>query len=172
MDSLSVSISHMAYFQKTIEHGTSDELLAARHELVNCYALALELVYRGLDYLVISKRNRITAMFLAFKGDQWVDFQRYLDEIQRGSERVESLVRITRLQEPFNADTASKMQHELLEKTQQGVQEVFRTHEENMQKELASLEHRIMESVRDMLPGIIREEMRKLLAEQREDANM
>ncbi|KAK7701472.1 hypothetical protein SLS64_010216 [Diaporthe eres] len=171
MDSLSVSISHMAYFQKIIEHGTSDELLAARHELANCYALALELVYRGLETLARSKRRKLSAMFWAFKGDQRVDFQRYLDEIQRGSERVESLVRITRLQEPFNADTASKMQHELLEKTQQEVREVFRTHEEYVQKELASLEHRIVDSVRDMLPGIIREEMRKLLAEQRENTN-
>lgn len=163
----------MVSFQKTIEHDSSDELLAARHELVNCHALAMELVSRGskLVRLGLSKGRMIKALFWPPRRDKLVDLQRRLDEIIRLYESV-AVMRVAHLQEPFNADTAGKMQHELLEITQQEIRAGLRTHEENMQNKLASLEHRIVESVREMLPGIIREEMRKLLAEQREDANM
>lgn len=80
-------------------------------------------------------------------------------------------MRIASLQQPSDADTTIKMQYELLEKTQQEIREGLQTLEDNMQKKLADLEHRVVEFVRDMLPRIIREEMHKLLVEQRDNAN-
>lgn len=41
---LSITISLRALDQKAIEHGTSDNLVAARHGLVECYTLAFEAV--------------------------------------------------------------------------------------------------------------------------------
>ena len=60
------------------------------------------------------------------------------------------------------------MHRELLAKTQQEMRGCFRTLEEGMQKRLEQVEQRVVASVRDILPGIIREEMRKLLVEQQE----
>lgn len=110
-----------------------------------------------------------------------LSWNRMMGEFQRQREKFESVMRMSRLQEPSDAhivtegsgtDTANKMQHTLLEESQQCILESFQSPEEDVQKSLAGLEQRVLESVRDMLPAIIREEMHKLLAEQRKDAKM
>lgn len=170
MDGLSVKILQMASSQKSIEHGTSDGLRIARLELVKCYALAFEVVSQGLKRLKFRNRSRMMVALL-MKGDNMLGTQQLLDEFQRQHERFESLMKIASPQEPFDADTSIKMQQEMLDKTQQEIREGLRAVEDGMQKRLADLEHRVVESIRDMLPGIIREEMRKLLVEQRENTN-
>jgi hypothetical protein len=59
----------------------------------------------------------------------------------------------------------------VLRKTRDEIREGFRTLDGDMQKRMTDLEHRVVASIRDILPGIIREEMGKLLGEQRGDAN-
>jgi benzoyl-CoA reductase/2-hydroxyglutaryl-CoA dehydratase subunit BcrC/BadD/HgdB len=106
-------------------------------------------------------------MLLAARIRKW----NFLDEFHRQHERFESVMRIARLHELSSADAAKEMQHELLRKTRDEIREGFRTLDEGMQKRITDLEHRVLASIRDILPGIIREEMGKLLGEQRGDAN-
>lgn len=163
LNRFSISVVQLAASQKAIEHGTSDDLLAARHEMVKCYALAFEVVSKSLQQLP----KRRASLWKQMNGARW-DF---LEEFHRQSESFESVMRIARLQEPSDADTVSKLHDELFKKTQQEIREGLHTLEEGMEKRLADLEHRVVQSVQDLLPGIIREEMRKLLAEQRQNGN-
>jgi hypothetical protein len=48
----------------------------------------------------------------------------------------------------------------------------FQKLEEGIQKRLEEVEQRVIASVRDILPGIIREEIRKLLIEQKVSASL
>lgn len=166
LNRFSISVVQLAASQKAIEHGTSDDLLAARHELVKCYALAFEAVRKSLQQL--PKRSRSSLYVWKTMNGARRDF---LEEFHRQSESFESVMRIARLQEPSDADTVSKLHDELFKKTQQEIREGLQTLEEGMEKRLADLEHRVVQSVQDLLPGLIREEMRKLLAEQRQSAN-
>ncbi|KAK7731919.1 hypothetical protein SLS63_005217 [Diaporthe eres] len=165
-DRFSLTMVKLASSQKVIENGPPDDLIVARLELVKCYTLALEAVSEALCTVERQHGSR----FIRSLNDRPSGWERLAD-FQQQSERVESIMRLARLERPFDGDRASKVQHELLKTTQQEIRNSFRTHEEGMQKGLAVLEHRIVDSVRDMLPGIIREEMRKLLAEQRENTN-
>lgn len=133
--------------------------------MVKCYALAFEVVRKTLQQL--PKRSRSSFLWKQMNGARW-DF---LEEFHRQSESFEAVMRIARLQEPSDADTVSKLHDELFKKTQREIREGLQTLEEGMEKRLANLEHRVVQSVQDLLPGIIREEMRKLLAEQGENAN-
>lgn len=164
LNRFSISVVQLAASQKAIEHGTSDDLLAARHEMVKCYALAFEVVSKSSQQL--PKRGR-SSLWKYMNGARWG----FLEEFHRQSESFESVMRIARLQEPSEADTVSKLHDELFKKTQQEIREGLQTLEEGMEKRLADLEHRVVQSVQDLLPGIIREEMRKLLAEQRQNGN-
>lgn len=92
-----------------------------------------------------------------------------MDEFDRQYERFESVMRIARLQQLSSAEAAGEMQHELLKRTRKEVREGLQALDEDMQERLAGLEHRVVASIRDMLPGIIREEMHKVLAGQNED---
>lgn len=159
MNSFGVTMLQLVSSQKEIEYGTSsDDFLVARKELVKCYTSAFEVASRCIQ-------RRLKRESQGVEGD-------YLDEFHTQYGRFESVMRIARLQNSSVANTAGKMDHNVLNKLRQEIREGFQIHEEETQKELAGLENRIVESVRNMLPGIIREELRKLLAEQREDANM
>lgn len=131
--------------------------------MVKCYALAFEVVSKSLQQLP----KRRVSLWKQMNGARW-DF---LEEFYRQSESFESVMRIARLQEPSDADTVSKLHDELFKKTQREIREGLQTLEEGMEKRLAELEQRVVQSVQDLLPGIIHEEMRKLVAEQRQNAN-
>lgn len=90
--------------------------------------------------------------------------------VEQQNERVENLMKVIRLQEP-SADVLFRQMHsELLAKVQEEMRGSFLKLEESMQKNLEVVEKRVVASVQDILPGIIREEMRKLLAEQKRSA--
>lgn len=165
LDRFILSVVQLTSSQKAIEHSTSDDLLAARHEMVKCYVLAFEVVSQSSQQL--KKRSR-SFLFKQIHGARW----EFMDGFDRQVERFESVMRIARLQEPSDTDTVSKMHDELFKKTQLEIREGLQTLEQGMQQRLADLEHRVVQSVQDILPGIIREEMRKLLAEQRGTANI
>lgn len=132
--------------------------------MVKCYVLAFEVVSQSSQQL--KKRSRFF-LFKQMQGSRW----EFMDGFDRQVERFESVMRLARLQGPSETDTVSKLHDELFKKTQQEIRVGMQTLEEGMQKRLEDLEHRVVQSVQDILPGIIREEMRKLLAEQREPAN-
>lgn len=79
MDSLGVKMLQMASSLKLIEHGTSDDLLAPRLELLKCYALAFQVLSRGLQGL--KTRNSSRTLFAAMiKSDKLLGVQKHLDE--------------------------------------------------------------------------------------------
>lgn len=165
---LSIIIVLHASDQKAIEHGTSDALVAARHELVECYALAFRVVTE-LESMVSRSASKV--MYLRLFGLKMIDGA--LEKIERQNERFESVMVLARLQEPSTeAALLGRMHRELLAKVQQEMRGCFQTLEEGMQKRLEEVEQRVVASVRDILPGIIREEMRKLLVEQKGSAGL
>lgn len=163
MDRFSFTVLQLASSQKAIERSFSDEMLIARHDLVKCYALAFEVVSRVLQQLQESKRME---GLLAARTIQWDS----LGEFQRQYERFESLMRIARLQELSSADRASKMQHEVMNKTRSEVRESFKALDAAMQRRFTGLEDRVA-SFRDEMPRIIREEMCKLFVGKTENAS-
>jgi hypothetical protein len=165
---LSIIIVLRASDQKAIEHGTSDALVAVRHELVECYALAFQVVTE-LEPMASGSLSRMMFSF-AFV-PKMIDG--VLEKIERQNERFESVMKMARLQEPSaEAALLGRMHRELLAKMQQEMRGCFQTLEEGMQKRLGEVEQRVVASVRDILPGIIREEMRKLLVEQKGSAGL
>ena len=161
---LSIIIVLRASDQKTIEHGTSDALVLARHELVMCYALAFRLV---TEFISRSTSRSLFGLLYEPKIDK------LLEGIKQQNERFESVMKMARLQEPSTeAALLGRMDRELLAKMQQEMRGCFQTLEEGMQKRLEEVEQRVIASVRDILPGIIREEMRKLLVEQKGPAGL
>lgn len=157
---LSITISLRALDQKEIEHGTSDDLLAARHGLVECYTLAFQAVavFGGVA------ARRPLRRFLS-------EAMEIVEGVEQQNERVENLMKVIRLQEPSTDVVLLRQMHsELLAKMQGEMRGSFLKLEEGMQKNLEEVEKRVVASVQDILPGIIREEMRKLLAEQKRSA--
>jgi hypothetical protein len=164
---LSIIIVLRTSDQKAIEHGTSDALVAARHDLVECYALAFQ-VMTELERIV-SRPNfwRVSSAL----GPKMIDG--VLEKIERQNERLESVMKIARLQEPsMEAVLLGRMHRELLAKMQQEIRGGFQILEEGMHKRLEEVEQRVMGSVRDILPGIIRKEMQELLVEQKGSAGL
>lgn len=155
------TIGLRAIDQKAIEHSTSDDVAAARHELVACYALAFGIVAET----EWTKTNPMRTMAIPRIRS---DIKTMVERIQQQNERVEDLMKIVRLQEP-SAEVVllGQMHSELLTKMQKEMRGCFQTLEESMQKNLEEVEKRVVASVQDILPSIIREEMRKLLAEQK-----
>lgn len=159
---LSIIISLRASDQKTIEHGTFDALVAVRHELVECYALAFRMVAE-LDLSFSKPLLRLSFLSL----------DKTLEMIKQQDERFESVMKMARLQEPSTeAALLDQMYRELLAKMQQEMRGCFQTLEESMQKRSEEVEQRVVASVREILPGIIREEMRKLLVERKDPAGL
>ena len=162
LDRLSTLVVLRAPDQMEIELGTSDALVAARYELVKFYASLFHAVSEVESIVLRSKKNKV---FFTLKA-------KMLDEMfqdpNRQNERFESVLKIVRAQKPpEKAESLERMHHDLLEKMQQELHECFRALEQHMQKRLAEVEQRVVASVQDILPIIIREEMRKALAEQK-----
>ncbi|KFZ06683.1 hypothetical protein V501_07178 [Pseudogymnoascus sp. VKM F-4519 (FW-2642)] len=159
---LSHTIALRAIDQKAIEHSTSDDVAAARHELVACYALAFGIVAET-EWTKTNPMRTMAIPRIRF------DIKEMVVGIQQQNKRVENLMKIVRLQEP-SAEVVllGQMHSELLAKMQKEMRGCFQTLEESMQKNLEEVEKRVVASVQDILPGIIREEMRKLLAEQKD----
>ncbi|KAG6355225.1 hypothetical protein INS49_004306 [Diaporthe citri] len=101
MDKFSFTILPLASSQMAIERSTSDELRIARHELVKCYALAFEVVSRVLQQLQSSKGMTTPLAARTIKWDS-------LNEFQRQYEKLESLMRIARLQELSSCNKCAK----------------------------------------------------------------
>lgn len=81
-------------------------------------------------------------------------------------------MKVIRLQEPSTDVVLLRQIHsELLAKMQEEMRVSFLKLEESMQKNLEEVEKRVVASVQDILPSIIREEMRKLLTEQKRSAS-
>ena len=153
-----------------IEHGTSDALEAARHELVEYYALAFQMVIESETAL---SRSTPRAWYLLGKVKLPGHVKRLLASIEEQNTRFELVMKTARLQEPSpEAALLDPMHRELLAKMQQEMHGHFQMLEEGMQKRLEEVEQRVVASVRDILPGIIREEMRKLLLEQKGSAGL
>lgn len=92
-----------------------------------------------------------------------------LREIERQNKGFELAMKMARLQEPSaEAVLLARLHRELLAKMQQEMRGCFQTLEEGMRKRLEDVEQCVVASVRDILPGIIRDEMRKLLVEQKD----
>lgn len=158
---LSIIIALRTSDQKAIEHSASDHLVAVRHELVETYALAFHVV---MELILISRRYRIVSS-LAINS--------ILKVMIEQNERFESVMKLARLEEPSaEAALLGEMHRELLAKMQQEMRGGFQTLEDGMQKRLEELEQRVVTSVREILPGIIREEMRRLLVEQKDSGSL
>lgn len=152
--------------QKMIEHGSSETLATARHELVKLYALSFRAVTE-LEF-VLGRFNRTKLMF-AFKKTM---FDELLANVEEQNARVESIMNMARLSEPtLDAALIDRTHNDLLTKMRQELDEHFQTLEHGMQQRLEEVERRIVASVQDMLPGIIREEMRRVFAEHQGPAN-
>lgn len=146
--------------QKMIEHGDSETLASARHELVKLYALSFRAVAE-LE-LVLGRSNRTKLMF-AFKKPVFDDL---LANVEDQNARVESIMNVARLSEPqLDAALIDRTHTELLTRMREELDGHFHMLEQGMQQRLEEVERRVVASVQDMLPGIIREEMRKVLAE-------
>lgn len=152
--------------EKAIENDTSGHLLAARHELVKCYSLGLEVLSRALQQQQDQQTKKVAQ--LVFRRAFELDL---LDEFLGQCENFESVMRIGYLQGPSSTPAASEMLPELLKQMRKEIREGFQNLDDDMQKRMADLEHRVVASIRDALPGIIRDEMRKCLDEQRKDVN-
>lgn len=161
-----VTITLRSLDQKAIEHSTSDDFIAVRHELVECYALAFQVV---MESGLLNSRMRLKMLLSPHR----YNIGRMIEGVERQNERVENLMKIIRLHEPSTeALLLGQMHRELLAKMEQEMRGCFQTLEESMQKNLAEVEKRVVASVQDILPGIIRDEMRKLLAEQKGSAGL
>ena len=161
---LSTIIVLRAPDQKTIEHGTSDALVVARHELVEFYALAFQLLME----IGFPRFRKFTEIF---SGSKMID--KMIGKVLEKNELFESVMKMARLQEPsMEATLLGRMHRELLANMQQEMRGCFQTLEEGMQKRLEEVEQRVVVAVQDMLPRIIREEMRKLLVEQKSSAGL
>jgi hypothetical protein len=129
--------------------------------LVETYALAFHVV---MELILISRRYRIVSS-LAINS--------ILKVMIEQNERFESVMKLARLEEPSaEAALLGEMHRELLAKMQQEMRGGFQTLEDGMQKRLEELEQRVVTSVREILPGIIREEMRRLLVEQKDSGSL
>ena len=139
--------------QKAIEHSNSDALVAVRHELVECYALAFD---------VVAELDSFRPM-IVFEHS----INRLRERIERQNESYDSVMKIARLQEPLlEAAFLDPMHRHLLVQMQDEMRRCFQKFDTSMQQKLEEVEHRVVVSIRDILPSIIREEMQKLLAEQ------
>lgn len=162
MDDFGVTMLQFVSSQKEIEYGISNHLLPARKELVKCYALAFEVASRYINQRQMRGRASYGHVLSTIGGDG-------LKEFRAQHERFESVMKEARLEEPFFSNLAKKAEHDALQKVRQEMREGFQALDEDTQERLTSLEHRVVGSIRDMLPGIIREEMHKVLAGQNED---
>ncbi|KAL9070784.1 MAG: hypothetical protein Q9157_005686 [Trypethelium eluteriae] len=131
--------------QNAIEHGTSDAMMMTE-----------------LDRLLFSRSNVKDVRIRPS------DISMMLEGVEQQDKRFESVMKMARLQEPFTeAALLDRMHRELLAKMQQEIRGCFQTLEEGMQKRLEEVEQGVVASIGDRLPGIILEEMRKLLVEQK-----
>ncbi|KAH8657654.1 hypothetical protein BX600DRAFT_499745 [Xylariales sp. PMI_506] len=162
---LSILVIQRASDQKVIEHSTSENMMTARHELVEYYNVAFRVVMQLSMMATQSQMNRFKRFLIKPESNQ---INELLQKLEEQNERFELVMKMVRDQEPSTEDTLGKMQHALLASMQQEMRESFQTLEDGMQKRLAEVEQRVVASVRDMLPAIIREEMRKLLVELKE----
>ena len=168
---LSMIISLRASDQKMLEHGTSDALVPVRHALVECYAMAFQVLTRlePPRYGAKSIYFRIWFNHSGFKSE----IHELLESVERQDKRFESVMKIARLQEPStDAALLHRMHADQLTITRQEMRACFLGLEGGMRERLEEMEQRVVASVRDILPGIIREEMRKLLLEQKGPAGL
>ena len=152
---LSIIILLRASDQKAIEHGNSDALVAMRHELVECYALA----FRVVTELESMLSDPFSSIF--FRSRMEKSLENALEKVEQQNKRFESLMKLARPPEPSIAAA-------LLGEMRGCVQ----TLEEGTQKRLEEAEQHIVASDRDILPAIIREELRKLLVEQKDSVGL
>ena len=168
---LSIIISLRASDQKMLEHGTSDALVAVRHALVECYSMAFQVLTR-LEPLVFRAKNKFLLILCNSNGLQ-PEIDKLLESVERQDKRFESVMKIARLQEPSTeAALLHRMHADQLTITGQEIRACFHELEGGMRERLEEMEQRVVASVRDILPGIIPEEMRKLLLEQKGPAGL
>ncbi|KFY65475.1 hypothetical protein V496_02547 [Pseudogymnoascus sp. VKM F-4515 (FW-2607)] len=109
-----------------------------------------------------SSDDKLSRFFVSEKA---INAKGMVKGVEQQNERVENLMKVIRLQEPSTDVVLLRQMHsELLAKMQEEMRVSFLKLEESMQKNLEEVEKRVVASVQDILPGIIREEMRKLLA--------
>jgi hypothetical protein len=162
LDRLSTLVILRAPDQMMIEHRSSDAFAAARYVLVELYAFLFQAVSELEAIVLRSKRNKL---IWAVKGKPFDDI---FERLTSQNEKFESYIKIAQVQEPpVNAAILDGIHHDLLDQTQQDLRECFQTLEMSIQQRLEELEQRVVASVQDILPSIIREELRKALAEQR-----
>ena len=85
------------------------------------------------------------------------DFEKLLAKIESQHEYLKMLMELSR-----QDALLSRTHREPLVGMQQEMHRDFQRLEESMQKRLEEVEQRVLASVRDVLPGLIREEMRNL----------
>ena len=148
-----------------IEEGTSNALVTVRNELVGLYALAFQVI-EDLEQNVFHLRQNSMKASAVWPYSK-IDVRKMLEGIESRNERLKMVMEIAR---PQNQDQGlsregalfDRMHRELSAGMQQEVHRGFQTLEESIQNRLEQVEQRVIVSVRDVLPGIIHEEMRNL----------